>query len=107
MNLLFHALGLMVTAYLFIDFEGVMAVNLSGMRKLYKEGSLTAAIVAPALLENGWVLIVKKKDGTSDHMTIARSPRHKIYKSLESAHLDAMRVGFSEVTTQVGELQVA
>lgn len=84
-----------------------MAVDLSGMRKLYQNGGLKAAIVAPAAMQSGWELIVVRTDGTLDYMTIARSDRRKVYKSLESVHLDAKRVGFEEVTTQVGALQVA
>lgn len=84
-----------------------MAVDLSKMRKMFKKGALKSAIVAPAALEEGWELIVIKTDGTPVCMTIAKSTRKKIYKSLESVHNDAKRVGFDEVTTKVGELQVA
>lgn len=82
-----------------------MAVDLSTMRALFKQGVLKSAIVAPR--EQGWELIVVKTDGTEDYMTVARKPRRKIYKSLESVHLDAKRVGFDYVMTRVGELQVA
>lgn len=84
-----------------------MAVDLSRMRKLFNKGALKSAIVAPAPLEDGWELIIVRTDGTSDYMTIAKSTRKKIYKSLESVHRDAKRVGFDEVTTQLGALQVA
>jgi hypothetical protein len=84
-----------------------MAVDLSAMRKLYQDGGLKTAIVAPAPMQSGWELIVVHKDGTQDYMTVARSDRRKIYKSLESVHLDAKRVGFEEVITQVGDLHVA
>lgn len=82
-------------------------MDLSGMRKLYQGGGLKAAIVAPAPRQNGWELSVVRIDGTLDYMTIARSDRRKIYKRLESVHLDAKRVGFDEVTTQVWALRVA
>lgn len=87
---------------------GATAVDLSGMRKLFKDGGLKTAIVVPAVLESGgWLLHFVRMDGKIECMTVARSERIKIYKSLESAHLDAKRVGFEEVTTQVGALQVA
>lgn len=83
-----------------------MAVDLSAMRKLYKDGALKAAIVAPAPMESGaWVLTVERTDGSHEYMTVARKERHKIYKSLESVSADAARVGFSEV--KVVNLQVA
>lgn len=85
-----------------------MAVDLSAMRKLYRAGALKAATVAPAPMEQGaWVLMVDRIDGSQAYMTIARSDRQKIYKSLESVHADAQRVGFTEVTVQMGTLQVA
>lgn len=85
-----------------------MAVDLSEMRKLYQNGALKAATVAPVPMVRGaWVLMVIRTDGSEVYMTIARSDRQKIYKSLESVHADAKRVGFSEVTTKVGALQVA
>ncbi|KFF42201.1 MULTISPECIES: hypothetical protein [Pseudomonas] len=84
-----------------------MAVDLSAMRKLFNKGGLKTAIVAPAAMQSGWELIVVHTDGTLDYMTIARSDRRKIYKSLESVHADAARVGFAEVTTHVEAMQVA
>lgn len=84
-----------------------MAVDLSAMRKLFKDGGLKSAIVTPAPMQSGWELIVVHKDGTLDYMTVARSDRRKVYKSLESVHADAKRVGFVEVTTQVEAMQVA
>jgi hypothetical protein len=107
MNLLFHALTLSLDSLLPQRSRGVMAVDLSAMRKLYKKGGLKAAIVSPAPMQKGWELIVVRTDGKQDYMTVARSDRRKIYKSLESVHLDAKRVGFVEVTTQVETMQVA
>ncbi|EMA4529851.1 plasmid replication protein RepB [Pseudomonas aeruginosa] len=79
-----------------------MAVDLSAMRKLFEGGALKAAIVAPAPLEKGaWVLVVERADGAHEYMTVARSTRQKIYKSLESVSADAARVGFREVRLQV------
>ena len=79
-----------------------MAVDLSAMRKLFEAGALREAIVSPAPMENGaWVLMVERLDGAHEHMTIARSDRQKIYKSLESVRADAARVGFREVRLQV------
>ncbi|MDX9668603.1 plasmid replication protein RepB, partial [Pseudomonas sp. P5_152] len=63
--------------------------------------------VAPAPMQSGWELIVVRTDGTLDYMTVARSDRRKVYKSLEAITLDAKRVGFDEVTTQLGALHVA
>jgi len=108
MNLLFHASTLSLNPFLPQRFGALMAVDLSGMRKLFKDGGLKTAIVVPAPMESGgWLLHVVRTDGTADYMTVARTDRPKIYKSLESVHLDAKRVGFEEVTTQVGALQVA
>ncbi|MGY2355162.1 MULTISPECIES: plasmid replication protein RepB [Pseudomonas] len=105
-NLLFHAAAHSLESVLTTLIEGVMAVDLSAMRKLYKDGALKAAIVSPAPMEIGaWVLTVERTDGSHEYMTVARKDRHKIYKSLESVSADAARVGFSEV--KVVNLQVA
>ncbi|MGU9854451.1 plasmid replication protein RepB [Pseudomonas koreensis] len=98
---------LVLLRYYHNDSRGVMAVDLSAMRKLFKDGGLKSAIVTPAPMQSGWELIVVHTDGTLDYMTVARSDRRKIYKSLESVHADAKRVGFVEVTTQVEAMQVA
>ena len=84
-----------------------MATDLSGMRNLYREGHLTAAFITPANVPHGWLLTCIRKDGSHEQMTIAKSSRIKIYKSLESVHLDAKRVGFATVTTEVEKLEVA
>lgn len=79
-----------------------MAVDLSAMRKLYQEGALMTAFIAPAPMERGaWVLMVVRNDGSQEYMTVARKDRHKIYKSLESVRADVERVGFNEVKLQV------
>ncbi|WP_341524391.1 plasmid replication protein RepB (plasmid) [Pseudomonas sp. G.S.17] len=85
-----------------------MAVDIAAMRKLFKDGVLKEAIVAPeALLPNGeasWVLTVVRTDGSREwreYMTLARSDERKIYKSLDSVHADARKVGFMEVRTLV------
>ena len=79
-----------------------MAVDLSAMRKLYQDGALENAVVAPAPTETGaWVFSVIHTDGTIDTMTIARSTRQKIYKSLDAVAADAERVGFKEVKLEV------
>ena len=89
---------LVLSRYYHNDSRGVMAVDLSGMRKLYKDGALQAAIAAPAPMERGaWVLTVVRTDGSCEYMTIARSTRHKIYKSLDAVQADAAKVGFEEV----------
>lgn len=75
-----------------------MAVDLSAMRKLFESGDLKDAIVARAPMEkSGWVLNIVRADGTKDYMTIARSTKHKVYKSLEAVTADLNRVGIKEV----------
>ncbi|RQB79784.1 plasmid replication protein RepB [Pseudomonas aeruginosa] len=79
-----------------------MAVDLSAMRELFEVGALKEAIVAPAPMEKGgWLLLVNRSDGAQEHLTLARSTRPKIYKSLEHVRADAERVGFREVRLQV------
>lgn len=79
-----------------------MSVDLSAMRKLYQDGALMAAVVAPAPMERGaWVFMVVRRDGSEAYMTVARSDRQKIYKSLDAVRADAERVGFEEVRLQV------
>lgn len=79
-----------------------MGVDLSAMRKMFEVGALRSAIVAPVPLKNGeWMLMVERLDGGHECMTVARTTRQKIYKSLESVRADAARVGFREVTLRV------
>lgn len=79
-----------------------MGVDLSAMRKMFEVGALRSAIVAPVPLREGeWMLMVECLDGGHDYMTVARTTRQKVYKSLESARADAARVGFSEVRLRV------
>ncbi|MEX6666899.1 plasmid replication protein RepB [Pseudomonas sp. W2-17] len=74
-----------------------MAVDLSGMRDLYREGALKAAFIAPAPMEpGGWILLVDRNDGSKDYMAIARKERYKVYMSLEAVHADLARVGFEK-----------
>ncbi|AVK29678.1 putative repB (plasmid) [Pseudomonas aeruginosa] len=51
--------------------------------------------------KGGWLLLVNRSDGAQEHLTLARSTRPKIYKSLEHVRADAERVGFREVRLQV------
>jgi hypothetical protein len=86
----------------FRRFEGVMAVDLSGMRKLYRTGALKNAFIAPAPMEpGGWILLVDRDDGSQEYMAVARTDRYKIYKSLEAVVADVERVGFNEAKLKV------
>jgi hypothetical protein len=86
----------------FHRFEGAMAVDLSGMRELYRKGSLRAAFIAPAPMEpGGWILLVDRDDGSTEYMAVARTDRYKIYKSLEAVVADVERVGFNEAKLKV------
>lgn len=79
-----------------------MAVDLSGMRDLYREGSLRGAFIAPAPMEpGGWILLVDRNDGSQDYMAVARTDRYKIYRTLEAAAADVERVGFNEAKLKV------
>nr|QOQ33620.1 hypothetical protein [Pseudomonas syringae pv. actinidiae] len=90
-------------------FEGVMAVDLSQARQMYKDGALKAAIVAPApMMPASWVLMVERTDGSLATVTLARSEAHKVYSTLGAAHADARRIGFVEVRTlHMTDTQVA
>lgn len=80
-----------------------MAYNLAQMRKLFASGRLKAARIAPCTpgQPGQWNLVIERADGVQVVMTVDRSPRPKIYKSLEAAAADASRVGFNEVALKV------
>jgi len=81
-----------------------MAVDLSGMRELYRKGALKAAFIARAPMEQaGWVLLVDRDDGSKDYMAVARKERYKIYMSLEAVHADLARVGFEKAELLVAK----
>lgn len=76
-------------------------MNLSELRMLYECGALANATLAPAPMESGFIMIVKRMDGKEETMSTTKSERHKIYKSLEAASSDVKRIGFQEVTFKV------
>ncbi|MFK4136645.1 plasmid replication protein RepB [Pseudomonas luteola] len=76
-------------------------VNLAEMRILYECGALTEATLAPAPMEPGFIMVVKRRDGKEEIMSVTKGDRHKIYKSLDAASSDAKRVGFKEVILKV------
>lgn len=82
-------------------FGDVKSVNLSQMRFLYECGALARAVLAPAPMESGFIMIVERKDGKDETMSVTKGDRHKIYKSLEAAREDAKRIGFVEVILKV------
>lgn len=87
-----------------------MAVDLSAMREKFEQGELRAAVAVPAAMtRDAWLLMVVCTNGSQDFMTVARSDRHKVYKSLEAVHADAERVGFAEMKIRFsgGNLKVA
>jgi hypothetical protein len=80
----------------------MLAMDLQAMRKLFETGALKEALISPAPMEQGsWVLMAVRLDGHHEHMTVARSERAKVYKSLDAVRADAVRVGFREVRFQV------
>lgn len=81
--------------------------DLSDMRKSFLAGDLRSAIVEPLQNGPGWKLKIVRKDGSVGYLTVARRTRHKVYKSLQSAHEDAYRVGFPDVLTTRGDKKVA
>lgn len=81
--------------------------DLSVMRLLHREGVLARAFVTPTDDKSGWLLVCVRVNGTLEYMTKARKTDLKLYKSLESAHVDGLRVGFETVTTELRRLSVA
>lgn len=73
-------------------------MDLSAMREKFQEGDLRAAVAIPVeMTRDAWLLMIIRNNGTNEFMTVARSDRHKVYKSLEAVHADAERVGFAEM----------
>jgi hypothetical protein len=80
----------------------MLAMDLQAMRKLFETGALKEAVISPAPMEkDSWVLMAIRTDGHAEQMTVARSERAKVYKSLDAVRADAARVGFREVRLQV------
>ncbi|MBJ2242802.1 plasmid replication protein RepB [Pseudomonas proteolytica] len=87
-----------------------MTMDLSAMRDKFEQGELRAAEAVPVAMANdAWLLMVVRTNGSHDFMTVARSDRQKVYKSLEAVHADAQRVGFAEMKIRFsgGNLKVA
>lgn len=73
-------------------------MDLSAMRGKFDQGELRAAVAVPVPMSNdSWLLMVVFTNGTNEFMTVARSDRQKVYKSLEAVQADAERVGFAEM----------
>jgi hypothetical protein len=81
--------------------------DLKLMRNLFREGVLASAFVSPADTGAGWLLTCVRHNGKPEGMTVDKSTRIKIYRTLDAAHRDALRVGFQTVTTELRELSVA
>jgi hypothetical protein len=77
------------------------------MRNLYREGVVVSAFASPADTGKGWVLTCVRPNGTHERMSLNKSTKTKIYKSLDAVHLDAKRIGFDTVTIEAGHLNVA
>ena len=67
-------------------------------KNVFDAGGLKSAVVTPAILEDGYMIVVtdtKKKDHV---MTAQRSNgQPRIFKSISSAIINATKVGFREV----------
>lgn len=84
------------------------AMDLKTMRGQFERGLLQEAIIAPAPLEaDTWLFLVVNRNGRQDCMTIARTSTPKLYKSVDGAVSDAVRVGFRTVQVQAQQGAVA
>lgn len=72
------------------------------LRRLFDEGVLLSASVAPAPMADGqWVMSCSKANGAVEHVTKVRDGQIKHYKSLVGVIADAKYIGFQEVKLKI------
>ena len=73
-------------------------MDLEKARVYFEAGSLAGAEIQPAQMGAGWVVELRQGSGERHLLSVARTTRHKVYKTLEAAAADARRLGFRSVT---------
>lgn len=72
------------------------------LRRLFEEGVLLSASVAPAPMSDGhWVMTCNKANGATEQVTRVRDGQVKNYRSLVGAIADAKYIGFQEVKLRI------
>lgn len=72
------------------------------LRRLFEEGVLLSASVAPAPMSEGrWVMTCSKANGAIEQVTRVRDGQVKHYRSLVGAIADAKYIGFQEVKLRI------
>lgn len=68
----------------------------------FDAGNLLAAEVHPAPMEPGYIIQLRHRQGGVEPMSVARSPRVKVYRTADAALSDARKIGFQTVTVYLG-----
>ncbi len=77
-------------------------MDIKVLRRLFEEGVLRSASVAPAPMEEGkWVMTCDRATGAVEHVTRVRDGQVKHYRSLGQVMTDAKYIGFQEVKLRI------
>lgn len=74
-------------------------MELKELKVIFDTGALKSAVVTPAAMEKGYMLIVKDRANKEHIMLAQRSEKHepRIFKSIDAAINNASKVGFKEI----------
>jgi hypothetical protein len=74
-------------------------MELSELKCVFDAGGLKSALVTPAPLTDGYMIIVSDSNRKQTTMTAQRSNEEpRIFKSISAAITNATKIGFREVT---------
>ena len=74
-------------------------MELSELRCVFDAGGLKSALVTPAPLSDGYIIIVSNSNKKQTIMTAQRSnDQPRVFKSISAAVTNATKIGFREVT---------
>ncbi len=68
-------------------------------RAAFQTGAINEAILEPSERANGWMILVRKADGTTERIT-DHSGLEKIYHSIDTATDAARELGFSRIRVE-------
>lgn len=74
-------------------------MDLDTAKARFEAGELEEAVIEPADEGNGWMLLLRQRDGKSVKLT-DHSGTEKVYHSLDHATGLAREIGFSEVRVE-------
>lgn len=74
-------------------------MDVDAARAAFAHGALIEVILEPAESGNGWMILVRKEDGSTEKITDHRG-MEKIYHSIDTATDTAKEIGFTSLRVE-------